>query len=251
MNAEKTADNIARWLRDYAANYGKRGYVVGLSGGVDSAVATALAVQGVGKDNVFAMLLPCYTDEDDDRLGAEVAGRFGIAWERVNLGSAYTALMNLHRAFETGPVDVMARIRLAEANIKPRLRMIMLYYIASAANCLVLGTGNRSEHMLGYFTKYGDGGVDVEPLGQLYKTEVWELAKYLGVPQEVIDRPPSAGLWPGQTDQEEIGYSYHAIDAALKGGLHPGDPIVKRVLAMREVAQHKLHMPPLGPEATS
>lgn len=252
MNAEKTAGNIARWLRDYVANYSKDGYVVGLSGGVDSAVAAALAVRGVGRGRVGVILMPCHSSSEDARLGGHVAQWLGVMVRQIDLSCAYDAQIAALPVPETGPVEIMARLRLAEANVKPRLRMITLYYLSTSLNCLVLGTSNLSERMLGYFTKYGDGGVDVEPLGQLYKTEVWELAEHLGVPQKIIDRAPSAGLWPGQTDEGEIGFPYADIDAYLQHRdtvAYPNCPLAARIDVLREAAQHKLHMPPLGPGA--
>jgi NAD+ synthase len=144
---------------------------------------------------------------------------------------------------------------LAAANIKPRLRMITLYYLAQSHNYLVLGSGNRTEIEVGYYTKYGDGGVDLLPLGGLYKTQVWELARELGVPQEVIDRPPTAGLWPGQTDEGEMGITYRELDRVLRaiaaGDTEGIDPdTLKKVQGMIERSAHKRAMPPIFHPAT-
>lgn len=253
MNTEKMANNIARWLRDYCNGYGKAGYVVGLSGGVDSATAAALAVRAVGADRVAGVLMPCRSNEDDLRLGTAVAKWLGIHHFTLDLAPVYDSLTYLQQAIAVTP-ETKPHICMAEANLKPRLRMIALYYIANVADRLVLGTGNKSELELGYFTKYGDGGVDVLPLGNLYKTQVWELAEYLGVPQEIIDRPPSAGLWAGQTDEGELGHTYAELDGVLaEMALYPSPPgmptegIYHRVATMCANAAHKLSMPPMGP----
>ncbi len=243
MNAGRTANNIARWLRDYCDNHGKNGYVVGLSGGVDSATAAALAVRGIGRSKVLGVLMPCHSVEEDLLLGARAVSWLGIQRGQVDLAPVYDSMVCIGSA-----VPHAAR-PLAEANIKPRLRMIVLYYLAGALDLLVLGTGNKTELELGYFTKYGDGGVDVLPLGNLYKTQVWELAEYLGVPQEIIDRPPSAGLWEGQTDEGELGYSYKVLDGVLRRHIVEG-PVFDLVAALRADAQHKLNMPPMGPGAS-
>lgn len=199
-------DRIAHWLEDQLSVAGADGFVFGLSGGVDSATTAALAVKAVGAQSVLAAILPCHSEPIDARLAQEVADAFAIPTITVILDDAFDALMKDLPSTEH---------RLASANIKPRLRMTALYYLAQSHNYLVLGSGNRTELMVGYFTKYGDGGVDLLPLGGLYKTEVWELARELGVPHEVIDRPPSAGLWPGQTDEEELGITYKELDRAL------------------------------------
>ena len=141
---------------------------------------------------------------------------------------------------------------MAVANLKARLRMVTLYYLANDRNYLVAGTGNRSEIMIGYFTKYGDGGVDLEPLGELYKWEVRRLARHVGVPREVVERPPTAGLWPGQTDEAEIGLTYEQLDEALAAiergatdGIEPA--VLARVERMIERSAHKRQMPPTYP----
>ena len=199
-------EQITKWLRERLQGAGADGFVCGLSGGVDSATAAALAVRAVSADNVLAALMPCHSVPEDARLGQLVADTFGIATVIVDLTDAYDALVAA-----LPPSDHP----LAAANIKPRLRMITLYYLSQASNYLVLGSGNKTELAVGYFTKYGDGGVDLLPLGDLSKTQVWDLARELGVPQEVVERAPSAGLWPGQTDEGEMGITYRELDRVL------------------------------------
>jgi NAD+ synthase len=201
-----TADRIAAWLADYADSAGARGFVFGLSGGVDSAVVAALAARAAGAENTLGALMPCHSTSDDERLGKLVADTFAIPTVRIDLTPTFNAL--LQSLPKSGHP-------LAGANVKPRLRMTVLYYLAQSNSYLVLGSGNESELAVGYFTKFGDGACDLLPLGGLYKTQVWQLAAELGVPQEVIDRPPSAGLWQGQTDEAELGITYRELDRVL------------------------------------
>jgi NAD+ synthase len=232
---------IARWLREYSAEAGTDGFVVGLSGGVDSATAAALAVKAVGSTLVLAALMPCHSQPIDALLAQQVADTFGIPTVTVNLDDAFDALM------ENLPPT---QHRLAVANVKPRLRMITLYYLAQTHNYLVLGSGNKTELMVGYATKYGDGGVDLLPLGDLYKTEVWELARDLGVPDAVVERPPSAGLWPGQTDEGELGITYRELDRVLMA-MAAGETAqvapftLDRVRRLIANSAHKRAMPPI------
>ena len=237
-----TADKIASWLREYAAGAGARGYIVGLSGGIDSACTAVLCQQAMG-DNVLGVLMPCNSNPQDAELACLLAGTFGIETETVALEAGYDALLH---ALPPGTS------RLARANIKPRLRMTALYALAQTHGYLVAGTGNRSELEVGYFTKYGDGGVDVEPLGALYKVQVRQLARELGIPQSIIDRPPSAGLWEGQTDEDEMGITYDDLDttlAAIASG-ETGDvdrELLAQVQQMMASSAHKRSMPPTCP----
>jgi NAD+ synthase len=234
------ADQIAAWLRDYAAQAGAKGYVVGLSGGIDSACTAALCQRAVGHHAV-GVLMPCHSQPEDLELARLLAHTFRLETVTVELGPAYDAIL----AALPPQVPDMAR-----ANIKPRLRMTALYAIAQARNCLVAGTGNKSEIMVGYFTKYGDGGTDVEPLGDLYKGQVRTLARELGVPQPIIDRPPTAGLWAGQTDEEEMGITYEQLDATLaaieSGQLAGADPaLLAKVQRMVAASAHKRAVAPI------
>jgi len=234
-------DQIAAWLREQLTAADATGFVCGLSGGVDSATAAALAVRAVGPERVLAALMPCHSQPEDAVLGQIVAHTFSIPTVTVDLSESYDALMA-----SFSPSDHP----LAAANVKPRLRMTVLYYLAQSRNYLVLGSGNRTEIAVGYFTKYGDGGVDLLPLGGLYKTRVWELARELGVPQEVVERPPSAGLWPGQTDEGEMGITYRELDrvlAAIEAGDTTGvDPAtLEKVQGMIARSAHKRAFPPV------
>lgn len=235
------ADQIAAWLREQLAAAGAQGFIFGLSGGVDSATAAALAVRAVGPRRVLAALMPSHSQPEDAALGQLVADTFSIPTVTVDLNEVYDVL-----AAALPP----SGHPLAAANVKPRLRMVVLYYLAQSHDYLVLGSGNRTEIAVGYFTKYGDGGVDLLPLGGLYKTQVWELARELRVPQEVIERPPTAGLWPGQTDEGEMGITYRGLDRVLVA-IEAGDTsaiesaTLEKVQGMIARSAHKRAMPPV------
>ncbi|HQI84140.1 MAG TPA: NAD+ synthase [Anaerolineae bacterium] len=240
MNYAALADAIAAWMRDYAARAGADGFVVGLSGGVDSAVTAALATRAVGTKHVLAVWLPCHSLPEDEAYSRMTAQALGLDLITVDLCAAYDAFM----------AAVPEGTDLARANVKPRLRMTAWYYLAQSNNYLVAGTGNRPEMMVGYFTKYGDGGVDIEPLGELYKHEVRALARVLGVPEPVIVRAPTAGLWPGQTDEGELGITYAELDAILAAMAEDRAPdapeaVVARVQRMVAASAHKRALPPV------
>ncbi|MGC9522060.1 MAG: NAD+ synthase [Anaerolineae bacterium] len=252
MNYEQLASDIAAWMRDYAERAGLQGYTLGVSGGIDSAVVAALAARAVGPEHVLGVVMPCHSQAEDIDLAAALIATLGISSETVDLTATYDTLVAALPGGSPMAGTSMARARMAHANIKPRLRMTTLYFLAQTRALLVAGTGNKPEMMVGYFTKYGDGGVDIEPLGQLYKHEVRELAKVLGVPAPIITRPPSAGLWPGQTDEGELGITYDTLDAildALERGSPPPAPEtqVAQVQRMITTSAHKRAMPPSYP----
>ena len=196
---------ISGWIKERVDKARKKGIVVGLSGGIDSAVTAVLAKKALG-DNVIGFVLPCGNDARDEELAFKVAKKFNITMQKVELDDVYKKFCEI----------CPGTVHIARANLKPRLRMITLYYFANALDYLVAGTGNKSELMIGYFTKYGDGGCDILPLGGLLKTEVRKLARDLRIPSEIIKRPPSAGLWEGQTDEGEIGVTYKELDNCLE-----------------------------------
>lgn len=245
------ATKIATWLHERMHAAGARGFVVGLSGGIDSAVVARLCQMAV-HSHILGVLLPCYSQPQDEADARLVAKAFGIPTVRVDLAQPYDALHgSLHEAIKGLPHEVHVvdiKQQLPEANIKPRLRMTTLYFIANSLNYLVAGTGNRSEITLGYYTKYGDGGVDVLPIGGLLKSEVRALAREIGVPAPVIDKPPSAGLWIGQTDEAEMGFSYEALERYLTGGRAAVPPAVAdRIESLRAASEHKRALPPIAP----
>lgn len=217
------AVGISRWLRFHMERAGAARLVLGLSGGIDSAVVCALCTMAAGPSRVIAAILPIRSLPGDRRHAESVAKAFEVIPRSIDLAPAFGAFVAAMpeegaSGLEDGNVDAEtqdSRRRLAVANVKPRLRMAALYYLANRYDGLVVGTGNKTELSIGYFTKYGDGGVDLLPLGDLDKTAVRGLACTLGVPDPVIAKAPSAGLWEGQTDEAEIGLSYADLDRAL------------------------------------
>ena len=217
------ADEIAGWLRFQMDQVGASRLVLGLSGGIDSAVVCALSTMAAGPSRVIAAIMPIHSRPEDTRDAELVATTFEVIPRIIDLVPAHDALMaampgDAAARLEDANVDPARQAtgrQLALANVKPRLRMTSLYFLANRYNGLVVGTGNKTELAIGYFTKYGDGGVDVLPLGDLDKTAVRGLARALGVPEPVIRKAPSAGLWEGQTDEAEIGVTYDVLDRAL------------------------------------
>lgn len=235
---ERTAEHLVAWLRQRADDAGAVGAVVAISGGVDSAAVAALCLRAFPQ-STLGLLLPCHSDPRDAADAERVCRSLGVPHATIVLDAAHDALVAALRAagqFLEHPV--------ALANLKPRLRMTTLYYFANRMNRLVVGTGNRSEAYVGYFTKYGDGGVDVLPLGNLVKAEVRALAAFLGVPQDIVERTPSAGLWPGQTDEGEMGLTYAVLDAFLLTGEAP--PAARaRIEQLHAASEHKRRTPPI------
>jgi NAD+ synthase len=241
---------MAGWLRQQVHAAGARGIVVGLSGGVDSAVVARVAQMAV-PDGVMTVIMPAHSDPQDAEDARLVADAFKLPVMTVDLSSPYDALLGevphaLGPGPSGGPPPSDAANRLALANLKPRLRMTTLYFVANRLNDLVAGTGNRSEIAIGYYTKYGDGGVDVLPLGSLVKSQVRSLARELGVPARVIDKAPSAGLWLGQTDEGEMGFTYAQLEEYLQSGPESLAPaLVLRIERLVRASEHKRHLPPV------
>jgi NAD+ synthase len=246
------AEALAAWIRERVMAAGARGVAVGLSGGIDSAVVVRLC-QMATPDHVVGIVMPCHSDPQDEADARLVAEQFGIPTMHVDLAPAFDrlladlagALAALPDARAAADPDDAGR-RMAIANIKPRLRMTSLYFVANALNYLVAGTGNRSEVTIGYFTKHGDGGVDLLPIGRLFKSEVRELARELGVPEPIIEKPPSAGLWAGQTDEGEMGFTYEDLENYLARGPSTVAPAVGlRIERLERASDHKRALPPM------
>lgn len=235
----RLSDRISRWIREQVEGAGAAGILVGLSGGIDSAVVAVLAKRAMG-DHVLALLLPCHSIREDERDAVLLADTFVIRWERVDISLVYdTFLQQLPDGGE-----------MCRANLKPRLRMAALYYFANKLNYLVAGTGNKSERLVGYFTKFGDGGVDLLPLGDLTKSRVRKLAQELEIPSQIIERTPSAGLWAGQTDEEEMNIRYEDLDRiimAVEKGEETDLPKAQLsyVKGMIARSRHKRSSPPI------
>lgn len=208
---EKIKDNLVSWLQERVKTAGLEGAVVGLSGGIDSAVTARLCQLAFG-ENLLTVIMPCYSSSNDREDALKIANKFQMQVVENDLSDIYDHLLDELKS--TG----IKGGKLAEANIKPRLRMTSLYYYAQVKNYLVIGTDNWSELKIGYFTKHGDGGIDLAPLGSLVKHEVKELARVLDIPAEIIEKKPSAGLWDGQTDESEMGFSYEDLDQYILSG---------------------------------
>lgn len=198
---------ISRFLNKEVMSRNAKCVVIGISGGIDSTVTAYLSAQALGPDKVLGLLLPDYsvTPKSDVRHGIEISKKLKINYKLIDIGKGKNHI-----------IKNFPRNKLAKANFLVRLRMAILYYYASAMEGIVVGTADKSEFQLGYFTKYGDGGADIFPIADLYKTEVRKIAKYMGVPDYIIEKQSSARLWKGQTAEGEIGVSYETIDNILK-----------------------------------
>lgn len=242
----EVAQELQAWLRRHIDEAGARGAVFGLSGGLDSAVVGALCRRVLG-ENCLGLIMPCHSLPEDTEDARLVAESLGIPYRVVDLSPVYDVMLGALGEEPDSPGGTGARqIDMGRANLKPRLRMTALYHFANSNNYLVVGSENRSEWEIGYFTKYGDGGSDLLPLAGLLKTDIYELAQYFGVPEKIIRRVPSAGLWHGQTDEEELGFSYDVLDRYLLTGEAPAAAAGK-IEELRARSAHKRRIPPIGP----
>lgn len=206
VNVEETLTSICTFIREYCDNAKKSKLVIGLSGGIDSSVMAKLGVMALGKDNVMPLFLPdISTPLEDFEHARLMAKTLDIPLKTIDLSPMIHAITNI-----TDQLDEVAL-----GNIKARLRMVFLYQISNVTDSLVCGTSNKTEILVGYYTKYGDGGSDICPLGDLYKTQVYQIAEHLEIPDVIISKPPTAGLWKGQTDEAELGISYEKLDQIL------------------------------------
>jgi NAD+ synthase len=214
---------------------GSKGIVVGLSGGVDSAIAATFCCRAIGGDKVLGLTLPSNVSNPADiKDAAALCKHLGMDHRVISIDP-------MLEGFKTMPDFKESRYLLG--NLMARIRMTVLYYHANREQKIVCGTSNRSEFMLGYCTKYGDNAADLQPILHLYKTEIYEYAKELGIPESIMKKAPSAGLWEGQSDEEEIGLSYEKIDAALRSlevlGWQATTPIEEKVLELVRKSEHK------------
>ena len=241
MELKNTKNKIIKFIQNHA---GDKPVIIGLSGGLDSSVVAFLAAQALGAAKVHAIMSPSDSNTEKDlQYAQQVVQILDLKFYVLNI-------VPIIDSYKKQTSDLY-KTKKSLGNLKARVRMSILYGKANEIDGLVLGTGNKTELMIGFFTKYGDGGVDLLPIGDLYKTEERQLAKFLGVPQEIIDRPPTAGLWEGQTDEEEIGITYEVLDKILAAieneenldELDEGD--VEKVKSMVENAKHKLKVAPV------
>ncbi len=238
---------IKDFIKTYAQNSGCKGIVIGLSGGVDSAVTSVLCKQVLGKKKTHCLFMPDdATPESDIKHQKIITQKFDLLCETKNISEIVKTMADK---------CVVKPDKMALANMKARIRMTLLFEYANMNGLLVCGTSNKSELLVGYFTKYGDGGADIMPIGDLYKTQIYELAKFLKIPKEIICKAPTAGLIKGQTDEKELGFTYEILDKVLMGlerkqeisdiakdtGLKKSD--VEKIKNMRIKSEHKRHSP--------
>ncbi|WP_129112710.1 NAD+ synthase [Halegenticoccus tardaugens] len=254
---EATREHVVAFIRDTVDAANAEGAVLGLSGGIDSTLTAYLAVEAIGEAGLHGLVLPSAVNADENMSDAErVAGTLGIAYDVIEIGpivdafvAAFPGIGDEH--VESDPAQT------AVGNVRVRTRAVLNYLVANYENRIVLGTGNRSEALTGYFTKYGDQAVDCNPIGNLYKQQVRQLAAHVGVPEDLVTKTPSAEMWLGQTDEEEMGIDYDALDAVL--ALHVDGPLSKaatvralgvteaqvdRVVGLVERSAHKRETPP-------
>jgi len=235
FDAEEFTAQCCLWIRDRVKEAKADKIVLGLSGGIDSAVVAHLCAKVVGRGDLILVWLGCGSTNEEYYDAEAVANGLGIDLNNVELAGAYDLLC------ASSPCELS---KLGKANTKSRLRMVTLYAIANSVNGIVAGTGDKSEDDVGYFTKYGDGGVDFSPLADIYKSEVRELGRYLGVPEHVITKPSSPGLWAGQTAEGELGMSYDTIEAVLEG-IEINEDNIQRVMSLHASSAHKRAYPPV------
>ena len=242
INYPEIEEKITKWLKQQLKKSGCTGYVIGISGGIDSSVTSVLCRRAT--DATLGLILPCgYSSAEDIDDARALAKHFDIEFRIYDLTPVYEIFLTSLNLQTNTPITIPL------ANIKARLRMVALYYESNRLNRLVAGTGNRTELTLGFFTKYGDGGVDLQPLGGLLKREIKGLADFLGIPEKIISKTPSPGLWPGQTDEGELGASYDQLDALISGETPQGLSKEEIRKFQKRIAdnQHKRHLPPIGP----
>jgi NAD+ synthase len=248
---EAHREHIVQFIDDVAAGAGTEQAVLGLSGGIDSTLTAHLAVEALGEENLHGLVMPGEVSDEDNMTDAEwVAQELGISYDVVEINPIVDQFLDVYPEAEGD--------RMAVGNARARTRAVLNYLVANYEGAMVLGTGNRSEAAVGYFTKYGDGAVDCHPIGNLYKQQVRQLASHVDVPDELVEKAPTAGLWAGQTDEAELGLDYDTLDAIL--ALHVDGPLsadavareveavtaeqVQRVGEMHERSEHKRHVPP-------
>ncbi|MCK9340284.1 MAG: NAD(+) synthase [Synergistaceae bacterium] len=236
---QKLIEYLTEWIKEQFRAAGAKGAVLGISGGIDSAVLAGLLSRSLGKENVIGVIMPCHSQPIDEEYAIELADALGIRKYKVDLTKSYDQMVS---SIKEEGLDLGA---LPSANIKPRLRMTTLYAIAQQNGYLVCGGGNRDEILYGYFTKYGDSGVDLLPMSDLLKGEVRALAIHLGVPPNIIKRPPTAGLWAGQTDESEMGLTYEELDNYLATG-KAEDRVKQKVDNAIARSEHKRKFAPMA-----
>lgn len=229
------AERLVAWIKEKVLKAQCKGVVLGLSGGIDSSVTAALCKKAFPEETL-GLIMPCHSHPQDQKDAELLASQLNLDYQIIDISSTFDTLLFSIKEREEGERSM------AVANIKPRLRMAVLYYYAQHRSYLVAGTDNRTELLLGYFTKHGDGGIDFSPLGNLVKMEVRRLAIELKIPEQIIEKPPSAGLWEGQKDEEELGFTYGEVDRYILTG-EASDELRRRVDGLARKNCHKLQAP--------
>jgi len=257
-------DHITSFITDQLEAAGVGDAIIGLSGGIDSTLTAYLAVEALGADSVHGLVMPSEVNREENMSDAErVAETLGIEYDVIPVEPIVDTILDVVPGTDPA-VDVETEsLRMAVGNLRVRARAVLNYFYANQNDALVLGTGNRSEALVGYYTKYGDGAVDCHPIANLYKGQVRQLAKHLGVEDDLAEKTASAEMWSGQTDEQELGLTYETLDSVL--ALHVDGPLSKsvtareigvepsvidRVVGLYERSAHKRRMPP-GPEPLS
>lgn len=230
MNLKNYLDYLVEFIKSEVKMANCNGVVIGISGGIDSAVVSALAKKAF-PNNHLCIWMPCESSELDEKCCNELVSDLELNWISVNLEQTF-------KTFKKELQKDKKQTMLSLSNTKARLRMATLYAFAQTNKYLVLGTDNAVEWHIGYFTKFGDGGCDLLPIVNLLKSEVKEAAKILGIPQSIIKRKPTASLWEGQTDEDEIGFSYDEIDQYLSSG-NGTKELKDRVDNLHKISEHK------------
>lgn len=248
---EAYRDHITDFVAEQADAAGVETAVIGLSGGIDSTLTSHLAVEALGAENVYGLVMPSTANREENMSDAE-----RVASELLGIEYDVVEIEPIVEAFLDGLPQAEGD-QLAVGNLRVRCRAVLNYLAANHRDSIVLGTGNKSEALVGYFTKYGDGAVDCHPIANLYKGQVRQLATHVGVPEDLAEKTASAEMWVGQTDEEEMGLSYDDLDAIL--ALHVHGPLSKhatietldvpktavdRVVELHETSAHKRSMPP-------
>ena len=250
IDADWVTEKIIGFIADQIKASGLRGAIVAVSGGIDSAVALSLTAKALGGNRVRAITMPerDITSEDDVKDVMRLAGMLDVTCDIVDITPMIHVMQSRLPLYD--PSDLVS-----SGNIRPRVRMVVTYHYANILRSMVVGSSNRSEWLTGYFTKYGDGGVDLMPLAGLYKTQIRQLAEHLGIPRRIVEKTPTAGLWPGQSDEEEMGIKYEVLDlilyawerglkkAGIADALHVDPMTVKRVLERVRLNEHKRRLP--------